>query len=313
MSAPPPEPGTSDRGTPVAGASPAPAGAWVPSDRQRERDAYRRTRARRSTAVALASTLAMAVVAWLGVRSAPGWPRVRQSFLDPEVAWAALPAVLEGLWLNVRVMAASAVVIVVVALLLALARTLRGPVFLPLRLLATAYVDVFRGLPLILVLLLVGFGVPGLRLQGVPTSAVVLGGLALVLTYSAYVAEVFRAGIESVHPSQVAAARALGLTRGQTLRHVVLPQAVRRVVPPLLNDLVSLSKDSGLISILGAVDAVRAAQIATATNANFTPYVVAGVLFVLLTIPLTRATDALARRSGWLGAQGGLAGAGAMR
>lgn len=287
--------------------------AWVPSARQRERDAYRRGQTRRSTLVALVSTVLVTAVAVLGLVSSPGWPRVQQSFLDPDVAWAALPKVLEGLWLNVRVMAGSAVLIVVVALLLALARTLRGPAFFPLRALATGYVDVFRGLPLILVLLLVGFGVPGLRLQGVPTSAVVLGGLALVLTYSAYVAEVFRAGIESVHPSQIASARSLGLTRGQTMRHVVLPQAVRRVIPPLLNDLVSLSKDSGLISILGAVDAVRAAQIQTAAYANFTPYVVAGVLFVLLTIPLTRFTDALARRGGWLGSQSGLAGAGAMR
>lgn len=286
--------------------------AWVPSARQQERDAIRQARHRRSTLVALASTLVVALVAVLGVRSAPGWPRVRQSFFDPAVARSSLPAVLEGLWLNVRVMVVCAVLIVVVAMALALARTLRGPAFLPLRLLATGYVDLFRGLPLILVLLLVGFGLPGLRLTGVPTSAVFLGGLALVLTYSAYVAEVFRAGIESVHPSQAAAARSLGLTRAQTMRHVVLPQAVRRVVPPLLNDLVALSKDSGLISILGAVDAVRAAQIATAKYANFTPYVVAGVLFVLLTIPLTRFTDALARRSGWLGTQGGLT-AGAMR
>lgn len=301
---------SSPDGPAATGSTPS---AWTPSPRQRERDAYRRTRARRSTAVALLSTVTLAVVAVLGVRASPGWPRVRASFFDLDVALASLPAVLEGLWLNVRVMAVCAVVIVVVALALALARTVRGPAFLPLRLLATAYVDVFRGLPLILVLLLVGFGLPGLRLQGVPTDAVVLGGLALVLTYSAYVAEVFRAGIESVHPSQVAAARSLGLTRGQAMRHVVLPQAVRRVVPPLMNDLVSLSKDSGLISILGAIDAVRAAQIATAEYANFTPYVVAGVLFVLITIPLARVTDVLARRSGWLGAQSGLAGAGAMR
>ncbi|AEE45102.1 amino acid ABC transporter permease [Cellulomonas fimi] len=293
-------------------AAPARSG-WTPSEHQRARDAYRRSRARRSTAVAVVSTVALTAVAVLGLVSSPGWPRVRASFFDADVARAALPAVLEGLWLNVRVMAVSAVLIVVVALALALARTLRGPVFFPLRAFATGYVDVFRGLPLILVLLLVGFGLPGLRLQGIPTSAVLLGGLALVLTYSAYVAEVFRAGIESVHPSQVAAARSLGLTRGQAMRHVVLPQAVRRVVPPLLNDLVALSKDSGLISILGAIDAVRAAQIETARYANFTPYVVAGVLFVILTIPLTRFTDALARRSGWLGAQGALAGGGALR
>ena len=290
------------------GAAAAPP--WTPSDRQLERLAYRRGRARRSTGVALLSTLAFAGLAVGVLVSSPGWPRVRQSFLDPEVALASLPAVLEGLWLNVRVMAVSAVLIVVLALGLAVARTLRGPVFFPLRAAATAYVDLFRGLPLILVLLLVGFGLPGLRLQGIPSDAVLLGGLALVLTYSAYVAEVFRAGIESVHPSQVAAARSLGLTHGQAMRTVVLPQAVRRVVPALMNDLVALSKDSGLISILGAVDAVRAAQVQTSLAGNFTPYVVAGLLFVLLTVPLARATDALARRRGGPGA---LAGSGAVR
>ena len=282
---------------------------WMPSGRQLDRDAYRRAQTRRSTWIALVSTVLIAALAVLGVRATPGWPRVRESFFDWSVARSSLPKVAEGLWLNVRVMVVCAVLVVVVALLLALARTARGPAFFPLRALATGYVDVFRGLPLILVLLLVGFGLPGLRLPGIPHDAVQLGAIALVLCYSAYVAEVFRAGIESVHPSQVAAARALGLTRGQAMRHVVLPQAVRRVVPPLLNDLVSLSKDSGLISILGAVDAVRAAQIETAKYANFTPYVVAGALFVVLTIPLTRFTDALARRSGWLAAQGGLPGA----
>ncbi len=289
------------------------ASPWSPSAVALDRVAYRRARTRRSVGVAAVSTAAVTGVAVLALVSSPGWPRVRQSFFDAQVAWASLPRVAEGLWLNVRVMAFSAVAILVLALLLAVARTMRGPVFFPLRAAATAYVDVFRGLPLLLVLLLVGFGVPGLRLQGVPTNNVVLGGLALVLTYSAYVAEVFRAGIESVHPSQVAAARSLGLTHAQTLRTVVLPQAVRRVVPPLLNDLVALQKDSGLISILGAIDAVRAAQVQTAQYANFTPYVVAGVLFVMLTIPLTRLTDALARRSGWLGALGGVSGGGALR
>ncbi|NLE72960.1 MAG: amino acid ABC transporter permease [Actinomycetales bacterium] len=287
---------------------------WTPSERQRERDAFRRRQALRSAGVAVASTAVVTALAVTVLVTSPGWPRVRQSFFDPDVALSSLPKVLEGLWLNLRVMAVAAVVILVVALGLAIARTLRGPVFFPLRAAATAYVDVFRGLPLILVLLLVGFGLPGLRLQGIPRDAVLLGGLALVLTYSAYVAEVFRAGIESIHPSQVAAARSLGLSRGQAMRHVVLPQAVRRVVPPLLNDLVALQKDSGLISILGAIDAVRAAQIQTSAYANFTPYVVAGVLFVLLTIPLTRFTDALARRSGWVGATSGLpGGAGALR
>lgn len=287
--------------------------AWTPSPAALDRLAYRRAMARRSAVVAAVSTTVVVAVAVGALVSSPGWPRVRQSFFDPQVALASLPAVAQGLWLNLRVMAVCAVAILVVALALAIARTLRGPVFFPLRAAATAYVDVFRGLPLLLVLLLVGFGLPGLRLTERPLPAVVLGGLALVLTYSAYVAEVFRAGIESVHPSQVAAARSLGLSHAQTLRTVVLPQAVRRVVPPLLNDLVALQKDSGLISILGAIDAIRAAQIETAQYANFTPYVVAGVLFVALTIPLTRLTDVLARRSGWAGATSGLAGGGVLR
>jgi polar amino acid transport system permease protein len=201
--------------------------------------------------------------------------------------------ILQGLWLNLRVLAVASVVIMVFGLLLALARTSKSPVLFPVRLFAAGFTDLFRGLPLLLVILLLGLGVPGLRLQGIPTSVVFLGGLSLVLTYSAYVAEVLRAGIESVHPTQRMAARALGLTHFQTLRHVILPQAIRRVIPPLLNDLVSLQKDSGLISILGAMDAIKAAQIVTARNFNFTPYVVAGVLFVLLTIPLTRFTDYL--------------------
>ena len=274
------------------------------SARQLDRLAYRRRQATRSALIGLASTLAVVGVVGAGVVNSPGWPRVKASFFDIDVARAALPEILVGLWLNIRVMAVCAVFIVVIGLGLAIMRTLRGPVFFPLRAFATAYVDVFRGLPLLLVLLLVGFGVPGLRLQGLPSSVVFYGGLALVLTYSSYVAEVFRAGIESVHPSQHAAARGLGLTYPQTMRHVVVPQAVRRVVPPLLNDLVSLQKDSGLISILGVIDAIRAAQINQAEFASFTPYVLAGVLFVLLTIPLTRLTDRIARKQGWQGAGG---------
>jgi polar amino acid transport system permease protein len=230
----------------------------------------------------------------------------RRPFFDAGVGWQALPDVAAGFWLNVRVFTVAPSSDASFGLGIALLRTLRGPVFWPVRAFALVYVDLFRGLPLILVLLLVGFGVPGLRLQGVPTSAVVLGTVALVLTYSAYAAEVFRAGIESVHPSQRAAARSLGLSAGQTMRHVVLPQAVRRVVPPLLNDVVSLTKDSGLISVLGAIDAVRSAQIVTAKTFDFTPYVVAGGLFVLLTIPLTRLTDAVSRRYGYLPSGGHL-------
>ena len=268
--------------------APAPA---PPSALELGRRAHRRSRARRSTLVALASTVAFAVLAVIAVTSAPGWPRTRSSFLDPATAADALPAVLTGLWLNVRVLVVAAVLVVALGLAVALLRTLRGPVWTPVRMLAAGYTDVFRGLPLIILLYLVGFGVPGLRLQGVPTSPVVLGTIALVLTYGAYVAEVFRAGIESVHPSQRAAARALGLSHRQTVRLVVLPQAVRTVTPALLNDFVALQKDVGLISVLGAVDAVRAAQIETSLAADFTPYVVAGLLFVLLAIPTARLAD----------------------
>jgi polar amino acid transport system permease protein len=274
---------------------------WTPSPLQRQRDAYRRGRARRSLLVALASTVVVVVLLGAGIGSSPGWPRVRESFLDLDVAREAFPQVLYGLRLNAYVWLGAAAGMLVFGLVLALLRTLRGPVFWPLRALATVYVDLFRGMPVIIVLYVVGFGVPGLRLQGVPTDTVVLGAVALTLTYSAYVAEVLRAGIESVHPSQRAAARSLGLTGPQTMRYVVLPQGVRRVAPPLLNDLVSLQKDAGLISVLGIpIDALRSAQIVQAEYFDYTPYLVAGLLFVAFTVPLTRFTDHVMRRSGYL-------------
>jgi polar amino acid transport system permease protein len=262
----------------------------------RERLAYRRSRARRSTLVALGSTVAFAAVVVVGLTSTPGWPRVQATFLNPGIAWSSLPTILAGLWLNIRVLVVTEIGVLALGLLIAVLRTLRGAVFFPLRALATAYVDLFRGVPLLIALYLIGFGFPALRLQGVPTSAAVLGTITLVLIYSAYVAEVFRAGIESVHPSQRAAARSLGLTHRESMRLVVLPQAVRRVLPPLLNDFVALQKDCGLISVLGAVDAIRAAQIDVARSFNFTPYVLAGLLFVLLAIPTGRVADALAAR-----------------
>jgi polar amino acid transport system permease protein len=272
-------------------------GAWRPSAVQVEREAFRRGRARRAVAVAALSTVVVLGVVAAVVLSSPGWPRVRETFLAWPEARAVFPAVLRGFWLNVRVFLVASVLVLGIGLLVAVLRTLRGPVFFPLRLLAAAYTDLFRGLPLILVILLLGFGVPALRLGGVPDTPVIWGGAALVLTYSAYVAEVIRAGIESVHPSQVAAARSLGLSHAQALRHVVLPQALRRVVPPLLNDAASLQKDSGLVSILGVIDAVRAAQIETAVSFNYTPYLVAAVLFLLLTIPMVRITDYVSLRA----------------
>jgi polar amino acid transport system permease protein len=261
-----------------------------------DRVAYRQSRARRSILVALVSTVVFAAVLLLAVTSSPGWPRVRDSFFNLRIGWDSLPALLAGLWLNVRVLVVCQVLILIFGLGLAAVRTLRGPVWFPLRALATGYVDLFRGLPLLICLYLVGFGLPGLRLSGLPTNPVVLGALALVLIYSAYVAEVFRAGIESVHPSQLAAAKSLGLNYRRTMRLVVLPQATRRVTPALLNDFVALQKDCGLISVLGAVDAVRAAQIQVATTYNFTPYVVAGLLFVALAVPSARLADWAARR-----------------
>jgi polar amino acid transport system permease protein len=262
----------------------------TPSAAQRDRVAYRRRQTMRSVLIAALSTGVLGTLLVVGVTGSPGWARVRESFLDPAVARDALPAVLTGLWLNVRLLAVCAVGALALGLLVAILRTLRGPVFFPVRALATGYTYGFRGLPLIIVLYVLTFGVPGLRLQGTP-SVLVLGGAALVLTYGAYLAEVFRAGIESVHPSQLAAARSLGLTYRQTMRHVVLPQAVRRVAPPLLNDTVALQKDVGLVSLAGPIDAVRAAQIATAEHYDFTPYILAGVLFVLLAIPLIAVTD----------------------
>ncbi len=262
-----------------------------------DRQAYRRAKARRSTLVALTSTLVFAAVMFVVVSSAPGWPRVRESFFNLRIGWESLPALLDGLWLNIRVLAVASMLVLIIGLALALLRSLRGPVWFPVRALTIGYVDFFRGLPLLICLYLVGFGLPGLRLTGMPTSPVVLGTVALVLVYSAFVAEVIRAGIESVHPSQLMAARSLGLNHRRMMRLVVLPQAIRRVTPALLNDFVALQKDCGLISVLGAVDAVRAAQIQSATSYNFTPYVVAGLLFVALAVPSARVADWAARRA----------------
>jgi polar amino acid transport system permease protein len=261
-----------------------------PSELQRERIAYRRGKAIRSVLLAAGSTAVVGVLLVVAVTGSPGWDRVKGSFFSWRIAKESFPAVVEGLWLNIRMLVVCAVLALALGLLIAVLRTLRGPVFFPVRAMATLYTYAFRGVPLIIVIYLFAFGIPGLRLQGTP-NVYVLGGAALVVTYGAYLAEVFRAGIESVHPSQLAAARSLGLTYRQTMRHVVLPQAVRRVAPPLLNDTVALQKDVGLVSLAGPIDAVRAAQIATAENFNYTPYIVAAVLFVLLALPLIAVTD----------------------
>ena len=246
--------------------------------------------------IALISTVAFAAVVWFTIIRTPGFERVQQTFFDVDVAIAAFPRVIEGLWLNVRVLLFASVGVLGLSLIIATLRTLRGPVFFPLRLLAGAYTDIFRGLPLIIVLYLVGYGIPGLQFSETRVPTEVWGTIALVLTYSAYVSEVFRAGLESVHPSQRLAARSLGLSHAQSLRMVIFPQAVRNVTPALMNDFVAMQKDVGLISVLGAIDAVRAAQIETAAAFNFTPYVLAGLLFVLLALPVIRIADRVTAR-----------------
>ena len=241
--------------------------------------------------------MVFAALAYVTITSSPGWPRVRSTFFDLDIGRESIGPILTGLRINLQVLVIGGALIFVCGLGIALLRSLRGPVFAPLRLLATVYVDLFRGMPLIIVLYLVGFGVPALRLSGVPNSGFFLGTVAVTLTYSAYVAEVFRAGIESVHPSQLAAARSLGLSYRHTMRIVVLPQALRTVAPALLNDFVALQKDVGLISVLAVTDAVRAAQIVVGETFNFTPYVVAGLCFVVLAVPTARLADFVTQRA----------------
>ena len=259
-----------------------------------ERRAFRRRQSVVSVLLGSASTVVFGVLVWIFVINTPGWARVQASFFDLDSAIAALPRVGEGFLVNLRILGVSVLGVAIVATLIAFLRTLRGAVFFPLRALAAAYTDIFRGVPLIIMLLLIGFGVPGLLQTRISTE--LLGTVALIITYSAYVSEVIRAGIEGVHPSQRMGARALGLTHGQTLRMVVLPQAIPRQAPPLMNDFVAMQKDVGLVSILGVVDAVRAAQIETSKLADFTPYILAAVLFVLLAIPTIRLADFITAR-----------------
>ena len=250
----------------------------------------------RSVAIALASTICFFVVVGFAITHAPGWHEVRRTFFDWGEFRRSLPEISRAFLLNVKIFCIAEVLILVVALIVAVIRSLPGPVFFPLRALAIAYADFFRGVPTILVIAILGFGAPALSLKGVPTSTTFWGIVALVLVYTAYVSEVYRAGIESVHPSQEAAARSLGLSRLQALRFVILPQAVRRVIPPLLNDFIGLQKDTALVGVLGAVEAFNQSQIDVDATFNFTPYLAAAFLFVAITIPLARFTDWLILR-----------------
>lgn len=261
------------------------------------RQARVRQRARRNALVGMASLVGFVLVASLLVSRSPGWPAVQETFFNGAEFEATFPGLLEAFWLNVRIFLIAEPLILLLGLVVALARTLQAPIFLPVRVLATIYVDVFRGVPTILVIFLLGFGMPALRLQGLPKEAVFWGTMALVLSYGAYVAEVFRAGIDSVHPSQRMAARSLGLSTFQANRHVVLPQAVRNVVPPLMNDFISLQKDTALVAVLGPIEVLRQAQIDASFNFNYTPYVGAALIFIALTIPMTRFADWLQART----------------
>jgi polar amino acid transport system permease protein len=270
---------------------------WSPSSREVERRKARRQISRKQITIAGISSVLVLGALFTLIITSPGWQVVKATFFDLDYGREVLPTVLRGLVVNIQLSFIGGFFIAVIALALALIRTTKSPALTPFRFLATAYVDIFRGAPLLLIILLVGFGVPALRIAGLTSNVIVLGTVAVVLTYSAYVAEVIRSGIMSIHPSQRAAARSLGLTSGQTMRFVVLPQAIKRVIPPLLNDFVSLLKDTGLVSILGVTDAVRAAQINASRTFNYTPYVISAILFLLITIPLTRYIDRVIRRS----------------
>ena len=260
------------------------------------RAAYERARKRRSTVVATVSSLAVVTAIVVLVPKMPRWDRVHESFFNGERFADSLPRLLDAFVLDIKIFAWSMPAIVALALLIAITRNSRSAALFPLRVLTIAFTDIMRGVPIILWIYLIGFGVPGLGIDRPWNSPLIWGSVALVLTYSAYIAEVFRAGIESVHESQRAAARSLGLSSWQTMRHVVLPQAIRRVVPPLMNDMVSLQKDVALVSLIGPIEILRQAGIDKSKFANFTPYIAAAAIFLLITIPLTRTTDWLIER-----------------
>jgi polar amino acid transport system permease protein len=281
-----------------SGRTPTPAEASAPPERPGPRvfGPPRLGSATRSALIAGASAVVFfGFIGWVIVNS-PGWPAVQESFFNGEVFRESAPSIIRAFWVNIQLFIVSEVLILVLGLVVAVCRSLPGPVFFPVRLVTTVYVDVFRALPGVLVIYILGFGIPGLGIPGIPTDEFFYAVIALTLVYSAYVSEVYRAGIDSVHPSQDAAARSLGLSRTQSLRFVVLPQAVRRVVPPLLNDFIGLQKDTVLVSYIGVVEIFRQSYIEQAGSFNFTPYMVTALVFIVVTIPLARLTDWLVSR-----------------
>jgi polar amino acid transport system permease protein len=250
----------------------------------------------RSTLIALVSTLAVFGLLILVVVNAPNWPAVQEAFFNGEIFAESLPKVVAAFWVNIQLFVVAEILILGLGLGLAILRGLPGPAFFPVRILATGYVDFFRAVPGLLIIYLLGFGIPGLGIPGVPNDPFFYAVLALTLVYSAYVSEVYRAGIDSVHWSQEAAARSLGMNRAQALRHVVVPQAVRRVIPPLLNDFIGLQKDTVLVSVIGVVEIFREGTILKQATFNFTPIIAVALVFIVITIPLARFTDWLVAR-----------------
>jgi polar amino acid transport system permease protein len=266
------------------------------SDRPTRRERYERARRRRSVVIATISTVVVVGALIILIPMTPGWERVRQAFFDGDVFVDTFPGLLRAFWLDVQILLWSTPLILVVSLLVALARNTRSPALFPLRAFAVIYTDVLRGIPVILLVFLIGFGVPALGLSRTWANPLIWGTVTLVLSYSAYTAEIIRAGIDAVHESQRAGARSLGMTSSQTMRSVVLPQAFRKIVPPMMNTFVSLQKDVALVSLIGPVEILRQAGIDKATYANFTPYVAASLIFLAITIPCTRLADWLLAR-----------------
>lgn len=245
----------------------------------------------RGALIASISTVVFVAVALVLVLKSPNWPRVQKQFFNPDHFRRAWPKVWNGFLVDLKLFGITLVTVPILSIALAVARSFRGPAFFPIRALAVVFIDLMRGIPMILLILLLGFGVPALDLQGVPSGVFFWGVVALTLSYSAYTAEIIRSGIDAVPDSQRASARAIGLTQWQAMRHAILPQAFRNVIPALMNTVLSLQKDVALISVLGIREAVREAEIYTSKTFNYTPYVVATVLFLLLSIPLVRLVD----------------------
>lgn len=259
----------------------------------------RRSEWRAAVVPSLVSAVSIFVVfgglAWW-ITSAEQWPRVKLQFFSLDAMAAAFPRVLQGFWISVSIWLTALVCMLIWAMVLAVLRSLRAPWFAPFRLMVVVYIDIFRGIPVLLLVLLFGFGIPALNLPGLPNSGLFWGTVAMILTYSAYVAEIYRSGIDAVHEGQRAAAKSLGLTEWQTMIYAILPQALRNVLPALMNIVVALQKDVALLSVIGVRDAVREAQIYTAQTFNYSSLVVAAGLFMLATIPMARLADWVTRK-----------------